>query len=310
MHMRILARSVAGLMMLLSLLPVVLRAQESALDVPIVMEELVYAIKGKDTLALDYYHPAADSLRNKFLVIFVHGGGFSGGSRREEANSYFSRQLATFGYQSASISYRLTAKGKGFGCNRPAAEKLETFKAAVEDVYDATEYFRQRAKRAGQDSLHIILAGSSAGAEAILHAVYWPEKVLAPPSSPLPAGYRYAGIISMAGALADTSQINRTNAVPSLFFHGTEDNLVPYGVASHHFCAEDRPGHLILYGPEPITAQLNRLEAPYYNVVFRHGKHEWSYLPLISQVSLVYDFIEHDIIYQFWRQANIVQKSY
>jgi acetyl esterase/lipase len=218
MHMKLLARSVTGFIMLLSLLPALLRAQESTMDAPVVMEELVYSIKGKDTLALDYYHPAADSLRNKYLVIFVHGGGFSGGSRREEANSYFSRQLATFGYQSASISYRLTAKGKGFGCNRPAAEKLETFKAAVEDVYDATEYFRQRAKRAGQDSLHIILAGSSAGAEAILHAVYWPEKILAPPSSPLPAGYRYAGIISMAGALADTSQINRTMPFPACSF--------------------------------------------------------------------------------------------
>jgi poly(3-hydroxybutyrate) depolymerase len=271
-------------------------------------QKLVYTTVGTDTLALDLYQPIADEVRNNYLIIYVHGGGFSGGRRDDQLNTSFGRQLSYLGYNVASISYRLTAKGKGFGCERPAAEKLQTFRWAVEDIYAATRFLRDHFKAKGVDSLRIVLAGSSAGAESVLHAVYWPNRLLAPPANALP-GYRYAGLISMAGALADTSQINRNNIIPTLFFHGTDDNLVPFGVASHHSCPTAKPGHLLLYGPEPIVAHLNKLDAPYFTLEFRSGRHEWNYLPMRDYLDVVYDFLENDVLQQTWRQARIVQKS-
>ena len=47
----------------------------------------------------------------------------------------------------------------------------------------------------------MVLAGSSAGAEAILHTAYWPATRAADGQALLPPDFRYAGVISMAGGL-------------------------------------------------------------------------------------------------------------
>ena len=67
------------------------------------------------TLQLDVYRPVGDAVAQRPLVVFVHGGGFSGGSRTspeivDEANT-----LARQGYVTASISYRLTPGGCSAG---------------------------------------------------------------------------------------------------------------------------------------------------------------------------------------------------
>lgn len=299
----------AAPLLLLLLLASGLSAQTQSRPRGVRTTKLVYTTIGTDTLALDLYQPIVDEVRNNYLVLYVHGGGFSGGRRDDQINTSFGRQLAYLGYPVASISYRLTAKGKGFGCERPASEKLQTFRWAAEDIYAATRFLRDYYLQRGIDSLRIVLAGSSAGAESVLHAVYWPTKLMDPPANAMPSGYRYAGVISMAGALADTSQINRTNIIPTLFFHGTDDNLVPFGVASHHLCATTKPGYLPLYGPQPIAIQLNKLDAPYFSLEFRNGRHEWNYLPMRDYLEVIYDFLENDVIQQTWRQARIVQKS-
>ena len=63
------------------------------------------------TLKIDIYRPTGDVITNRPAVIWIHGGGFSGGDKTspeivDEANT-----LAKKGYVSASISYRLNPGG-------------------------------------------------------------------------------------------------------------------------------------------------------------------------------------------------------
>ncbi len=49
-----------------------------------------------------------------------------------------------------------------------------------------------------------------------------------------------------AGAVVNANYITKDNAIPAVLFHGTEDDLVPFGTAPHHFCDPSKPGYIIL----------------------------------------------------------------
>jgi len=145
-----------------------------------------YAEKSGASLEMDIYLPGED-YKGYPLILFVHGGGFSEGRRDDPRYVQFAENLADKGYPVASITYRLTMKGRSFGCDQPAENKIATFRAAAEDIWDATRFLHDNARVFGfMAPPPIVLCGSSAGAEAVLHAAYWPEALL-------PEGFRYAG---------------------------------------------------------------------------------------------------------------------
>ncbi len=143
----------------------------------ILMDTYTYAEKDSQVLDLDLYQPAFDSEYQRPLLIYIHGGGFSGGKRNEAYIQDFCRQIASYGYVVVSMSYRLTRQGTetGFGCDCLAEDKLNTFYAAVEDVQDATYFLIERRDQLGIDPQNIILAGSSAGAVAALMTGFQPQ---------------------------------------------------------------------------------------------------------------------------------------
>jgi len=254
----------------------------------IAKETYTYSTKEGENLDLDIYFPEYDSAITRPTIIFVHGGGFSGGQRDHEKIKVFSTKLAGYGYVVASISYRLTRKGEttGFGCDCPVNDKLNTFYSAVEDVQDATFFLIQNREQFGIDPHKIILAGSSAGAEAILNTAYQPPFCYGLDTGPV----SYAGVIGMAGAIPDTTVIYKESAVPSLLFHGTDDNLVPYGTAPHHYCTNDNPGYLILHGSNTIAAKLNKLEVPCWLHTTCGGGHELANTPMQNYFDEIVDF--------------------
>ena len=91
--------------------------------------------------------------------------------------------------------------------------------------------------------------------------------------------FDFAGIFSLAGAIVDARYITEENAIPGVFFHGTEDNLVPYATGPHHWCDRDQPGYIILDGSKTITERLEKLNASYMLYSFEGGKHEHSGMP-------------------------------
>jgi acetyl esterase/lipase len=253
-----------------------------------------YTTKDGENLELDIYMPEYDAETERPTIIYVHGGGFESGKRDSKEIKEFCTSLAEYGYVVASISYRLTRKGKegAFGCDCPAIEKLNTFNAAVEDLQDATFYLIQNHEEFAIDPQKIILAGSSAGAETALIAAYQPPNCYDLPSGPV----SYAGVISMAGAIPDTLLIYDESAAPTLLFHGTDDNLVPYATAPHHYCDEKKPGYLILHGSYTIAEKLNRLGVPHWLHTTCGAGHEMHNKPMALYFDEIIDFSYHFII--------------
>ena len=100
-------------------------------------------------------------------LLYVHGGGFAGGRRDLPDHLDFCERMAKRGYVTATMSYTLVMKGKSFGCDRPANEKVKTFLLTARDISRATRFILNRQRDLRIDQSKIILLGSSAGAEAI-----------------------------------------------------------------------------------------------------------------------------------------------
>lgn len=270
----------------------------------ILTETYTYATKDGENLDLDIYLPFPDAEDKRATLVFVHGGGFSGGTRNGEQTKHFCTQMAEYGYVVASISYRLTRKGKpeAFGCDCPVTDKLNTFQMAVEDLQDATYFLIENREQFGIDPLKIILAGSSAGAETVLNTAYQPPYCYGLDSGPV----SFAGVISFAGAIPDTVKIYNESAIPSLLFHGTDDNLVPYASAAHHYCDKNSPGYLVLHGSHTISQKLAGLNVPYWLHTTCGGKHEVANTPITEYLDVIREFCYNFVIEQNGKTKHTV----
>ena len=251
-------------------------------------ETYTYATKDGENLDLDVYIPNFDSDFERATIIYVHGGAFVNGERNSEKIQEFCKRLAGYGYVVSSISYRLTRKDtpEGFGCDCPANEKLNTFQAAVEDVQDASFFLIEHREEFGINPQKIILAGSSAGAETVLNTAYQPPYCYGLDSGPV----AFAGVISMAGAIPDTTVIYDESAIPSMLFHGTDDNLVPYATAPHRYCDKNSPGYLILNGSYTIAQKLDKLNVPYWLHTTCGAGHEMASEPMTEYFNDIIEF--------------------
>lgn len=251
---------------------------------------VVYAEKSGEKLEADLYTPA-DSASNRAVVIFVHGGGFYTGTRKEDNIEHFCDSLSRAGYFAVNMSYRLYLKGQSFHCDQPNEEKIKAFATAVNDVRSLTQWLIDRADSLHIDPSRIFLSGSSAGAEAVLHAAYWSQSVYTEGPQLLENNFRFAGVCAFAGALIDTNLISSENAIPTLLYHGTDDPLVPYASAIHHYCPEDSPGGLPLHGSYSIFERMRQLNAPVRLVTRCGGKHGSAVTPIEDDIALILRFL-------------------
>ncbi len=100
---------------------------------------------------LDFW-PAGGS-KSAPLVVFVHGGGWKGGDKRNATGAQKVEHLTGEGYALASINYRLV----------PAA----TVEQQAADVAMAVAWLRKNAGRLGIDPSRVVLMGHSAGAHLV-----------------------------------------------------------------------------------------------------------------------------------------------
>lgn len=212
-----------------------------------VLDTHAYSKRFGDTLKLDLRMPLTP-LTDCPGVVFVHGGGFQIGKRDSEPVSAFLDALAAAGVASASISYRLTMAGRGFGCDVRSEEKRAAVAHAAEDLIDALDWLQQHPSTRDWSG-GWIAAGSSAGAEAVLWSAY------------VDSPSRWEGAISFSGAL-DAGSTANSSLPPLLAIHGTCDKLVPVESDLHHFCPEDSPGAWLLIGG-PAWADSLRQEGQF-----------------------------------------------
>jgi predicted peptidase len=275
-------------------------SQEIFLDKTTKFSERTYTyqrIKKEKNLKFDFYKPK--KTKGKLpLLIYVHGGGFSGGDRKDKISTDFAKEMAQYGYAVASISYRLTMKGKGFGCQTKSELKTAAFNNVSKDISYAVKYFLRRQKKFKIDSDKIILVGSSAGAEAVLNLAYvYKNQILNP-------NFKFAGIIAMSGAVTSVDKITAKTAIPTQLFHGTKDNLVPYNISSHHFCKLNSVGYLNLFGSKAIADKLKSINKPYYLYSIKDGNHSWNARPIYQCKKEILDFLYYDVIKQKNRQIE------
>ena len=204
---------------------------------PVISPDGTYLYCKRDTcdLFLDIYNPAPES-ETKFrdsakpTILFMFGGGFIRGTRDDDSYHSWFKKMTENGYRIISIDYRLGLKGS----NKVGVAQVnvldKAIHMAVEDLFSATAFIVENAEELGVDPENIVISGSSAGAITVMQAEYeicnqtsW--------TAELPAGFRYAGVMSFSGAILSREgkvDYKKLTPVPTLMLHGTADELVPY----------------------------------------------------------------------------------
>ncbi len=178
------------------------------------------------TLQADIYQPTGDTVTSRPAVIWIHGGGFSGGNRTSPEIVDEATTFAKKGFVNVSISYRLSPTG----CSAAAAtvECVNAIIDAQTDAQSAVRWLRANAATYGVDPTRIAIGGTSAGAITALNVGFNGDN---PRPGPLPeVSSRVKAAVSLSGS-AVLGGINSGDA-PSLLFHGTSDGVVPYSWAN------------------------------------------------------------------------------
>jgi pectinesterase len=202
-----------------------------------VERDIEYAQAGGESLKLDAFTPAG---KGPFpAVIFVHGGGWSGGDKLGGNDPLFA-PLARRGVAWFTINYRLAPK--------------HHYPAPVEDVHTATLWVKAHAREFNVDPNRLALVGESAGGQLVAQAAalanddthvaavvafYAPVDFIADMERRGGLSVSMRGLFGRANAKADeatlrllreASPINHVRAglPPFLLAHGTGDMSVLY----------------------------------------------------------------------------------
>jgi acetyl esterase/lipase len=224
-----------------------------------------------ETLRLDVYRPTGDTLTSRPVVIFVHGGGFTGGNKTSPDAVDYATRMAKRGFVSASINYRL--REGGF----PPEEQAQVILDAKHDGQASIRWFRANAATYGVDPNKISIAGYSAGSITALFSAYTPDD---PGDSGNP-GYpsdvsAVIGISAALGELAD--DVIDPGEPPVMLIHGTADATAPYSNALNTIAAADEAG---------IVSELHTLQGAghsKFGPAFMTDMTEWSGVFLFNHV--------------------------
>ncbi|EAZ81578.2 alpha/beta hydrolase [Algoriphagus machipongonensis] len=187
---------------------------------------------------MDVFLPAGRSETETSLIIYIHGGAWISGDKSEFLEFKPVMENSFPEYAFISINYRLLNLSSGDG----------KFPDQENDVIEAIEYVLSKTKE-WNISDQIILAGASAGGHlALLHSYKHQEIgdiqavfALFPPTD-LSSLYDFNSVTkqglevllsgtpdSQTAAYMESSPIEyvSSNSIPTIFFHGTEDTVVP-----------------------------------------------------------------------------------
>lgn len=242
---------------------------------------------GIDSLYIDIYKPVGDGNTQRPMVLFIHGGGFSGGNYKDVTNQ--AKAFAQRGYVAATASYRLGFFRPAFLDYPFALDKAEPERAAfraMQDIKGAVRFLKGRNKSDSTDVTNFFIGGFSAGAITSLNVAFVNDNKFRPATCDSinsvvfqgnnykrPAlgsvdgtlhlnGYNTSvrGVLNYFGAVADTAVLE--TARPAVFnYHQLGDPVVPAGINKPFYgfglgISDNWP---MLYGSSIISRRLKAL---------------------------------------------------
>ena len=192
-----------------------------------VEKDIEFAKIDGHSLKLDLYLPA--NAKNAPLVVWIHGGGWRGGSKDKCGIIWVTEHR----FALASISYRLTDKA--------------IFPAQIQDCKGAVRWLRANAKKYGYNVDKIAVAGSSAGGHlaALLGTT--------------------GGVERLEGDVGgNADQPSRVDAIVD--YYGATDFIQRTKTQPHKTIKEGSIVNLLLGGPADQKRDLARLASSTFHV--------------------------------------------
>ena len=248
-------------------------------------------------LQMDIYQPKGDKEKMRPVFIYAHGGGFTGGDKRNIKGFGLLQSIAKSGFVVVSIQYRLIDVARN-----EITSAIGTLNA-IEDMRAAIRFFKKDAATENEykiDPDQIIIGGYSAGAITALHTgyinsleelqTYTPQLVphitanggLEGNSGNPGYDSKVKGIVNIAGAIVDEHLIE--TGEPALYsLHGESDTVVPIGNGAllkgsriiheqatkvgvdSKLNAVPNQGHNVLFECVPCITKLKRFLATHVN---------------------------------------------
>ena len=191
---------------------------------------------------MDIYLPAGRNSDSTKVILFIHGGSWSGGDKTDFDDAITAIRSKVTGYAILNINYRLANNG------------INTFPAQIDDIQAALTFIESRAGEYRINTNKVCLIGASAGAHLALLEAYKNNslgkiKAIVDLFGPTDLTDLYNNhpfpeivkpiLINFLGTTPDTnptlyfqaSPINYVTAqsVPTKIFHGSDDIVVPIG---------------------------------------------------------------------------------
>ncbi len=225
-------------------------------------------VSGFRPLTLDLYLPASKAEGGLPVIIYVHGGGWTGGhTRHSGAFENWPGVLASIahrGYVVASLNYRLSAEAPS-----PAAEH---------DVKSAIRWLRVSSSRFGIDAQRIGIWGGSAGGQlAALAGTSCRVAALEPPTADAATSAMsdcVQAVVTWYGVFDFSPLVQTTTATPATRYLGCEpgrcsDEAVALASAIRHIDRSDPP-FLLIHGALDKTVAASQSEK-FHAALSAHG---------------------------------------
>ncbi len=208
-----------------------------------------------------------DPLGKRPLVILAHGGGFWGSEK--ENMDYIVQQLAQKGFVAATINYRKgwDSYGDPENCDGDGASMYEAVYKAMQDVQAALRYLVANADTYGIDTSWIFLGGQSAGVYAMMNSTFATQEEwnllfsehtllfgdINSATNDIVTDFTVKGFLNCWGGIVDLNLIDVDEAIPTISFYGTEDEVVPPFEGNFQGCE----AYAYVYGSALIYETLN-----------------------------------------------------
>lgn len=189
-------------------------------------------------LTCHIYEPKNDTVSKRPLLIYIHGGGFTSGSKDLASIVMLCARMARKGYVVANINYRLDPTFELYNSTTDRRAMTD----AMHDAKQAIRYFKTHANTFKIDTNKVFIGGESAGAATSMMATYIEKQSemtpypMANPNNPHgknvnnQVSNEVAAVLCLCGILLDTNAME-ANDVPLLWVHSNKDDFVPIQIS-------------------------------------------------------------------------------